>query len=93
MKEKFKMTVYVAVWCKGATEEFEGEPQAPRVFEPMQSVELHNPILYYDKKEEREIYVSPVAVFGSKEEAQAWLDDFDSNTTSFEIRKARLSVF
>jgi hypothetical protein len=92
-KVKFTMTVYVAVWSKGATKEFAGESQPPIDFQPLECIELSDPYMYYNVKEERAVWANPVAVFASKEEADGWLDKFDANSKSFEIREAKLQVF
>lgn len=90
MKTKFKMNIYVVVWPKGTTEEYKGEPQQPLDYEPLQCIELADPIMYYLKDEKRDVYVMPVNVFPDRDSAQAWLDNFGSS--SFEVREAQLTV-
>lgn len=86
---KHRIKIWVVTWPEGTTEEYsqeEGNP--PTDYLPITS-EPYNHFSYYDSREKRDIYGSPIAAFTNKEEAAAYEA---SEGNHFIIRQGWLEV-
>jgi len=68
---KHRIKVWIITWPKGTTESWQEEPNGPTNYLPI-GIDPQNRFTYFDKKEKRRIYGSPVAVFFKQEEAFAY---------------------
>lgn len=86
---KHRIKIWVLTWPKGTTQEYAQEMEYPPTDYLPITAEPYNRFTYYDSKEKRTIYGSPVAVFTNREEAYAY-ETAEGNT--FTIRQGWLEV-
>lgn len=90
-KTEKRIKVWVVAWPKGTTKEWKNEGSyAPVDHDPVTLSDYPNTFQYFDEREKRQVWGCPLAIFGSKNEAQAYEKEQGNH---FPIRSAYLEIW